>query len=236
MNVLITSAASDLAQQVATALSEEHTLRLTELQPVENIEGNFVQSAFGHDEATNELVRGMDVIIHIAEVPPELLAEADDPDNYAIDYQTRCTYNLLMAASAEGVKRFIYASTLRLFEQHGEDWTVAESWRPRPSVDSFVLSKHLGEFTCREFARERKLNVTCLRLGNLVTAETAATTEYDSMWLEMNDAVAAFQGALTSSSRWDIYHIQSEFPGARFSVRTAKAEIDFNPQFVPPPR
>ena len=195
-----------------------------------------MQSALGHDEATNELVRGMDAIIHIAEVPPELLAEADDPDNYAIDYQTRCTYNLLMAASAEGVKRFIYASTLRLFEQHGEDWTVAESWRPRPSVDSFVLSKHLGEFTCREFARERKLNVTCLRLGNLVTAETAATTEYDSMWLEMNDAVAAFQGALTSSSRWDIYHIQSEFPGARFSVRTAKAEIDFNPQFVPPPR
>ena len=236
MNVLITSAASDLAQQVATALSEEHTLRLTELRPVENIEGNFVKSALGHDEATNGLVRGMDAIIHIAEVPPELLAEADDPDNYAIDYQTRCTYNLLMAASAEGVKRFIYASTLRLFEQHGEDWTVAESWRPRPSVDSFVLSKHLGEFTCREFARERKLNVTCLRLGNLVTAETAATTEYDSMWLEMNDAVAAFQGALTSSSRWDIYHIQSEFPGARFSVRTAKAEIDFNPQFVPPPR
>ena len=236
MNVLITSAASDLAQQVAIALSEEHTLRLTELRPVENIEGNFVQSALGHDEATNELVRGMDAIIHIAEVPPELLAEADDPDNYAIDYQTRCTYNLLMAASAEGVKRFIYASTLRLFEQHGEDWTVAENWRPRPSVDSFVLSKHLGEFTCREFARERKLNVTCLRLGNLVTAEIAATTEYDSMWLEMNDAVAAFQGALTSPSRWDIYHIQSEFPGARFSVRTAKSEIDFNPRFVPPPR
>ena len=236
MNVLITSAASDLAQQVAIALSEEHTLRLTELRPVENIEGNFVKSALGHDEATNGLVRGMDAIIHIAEVPPELLAEADDPDNYAIDYQTRCTYNLLMAASAEGVKRFIYASTLRLFEQHGEDWTVAESWRPRPSVDSFVLSKHLGEFTCREFARERKLNVTCLRLGNLVTAEIAATTEYDSMWLEMNDAVAAFQRALTSPSRWDIYHIQSEFPGARFSVRTAKSEIDFNPRFVPPPR
>ena len=36
----------------------------------------------------------MDAIIHIAEVPPELLAEADDPDNYAIDYQTRCTYKL----------------------------------------------------------------------------------------------------------------------------------------------
>ncbi len=234
MNILITSAGSELARNVAGALAEAHTLRLTELHPVENIVGDFLQSELGHDETTNELVRGIDTIIHIAEVSPECLAEADQPDNYAIDYQTRCTYNLLMAASEEGVKRFIYASTLRLFEQHGEDWTVTESWRPRPSVDSFVLSKHLGEFTCREFAREGKINVTCLRLGNLVTAETAATTEYDSMWLEMNDAVTAFQGALTSPSQWDIYHIQSEFPEARFSVRTAKAEIEFNPQFVPP--
>lgn len=233
MNILITSAASALAQQVATALSEAHTIRLTELHNVES-DFDFVQSALGHDEATNDLVRGVDTIIHIAEIPPDILAKADQPDNYAIDYQTRCTYNLLMAAAEAGVKRFIYASTLRLFEQHGENWTVSESWRPRPSVDSFVLSKHLGEFTCREFARERKINVTCLRLGNLVTAETAATTEYDSVWLEISDAVAAFQGALTSPSQWDIYHIQSEFPGARFSVRTAKAEIEFNPQFVPP--
>lgn len=233
MNILITSAASALAQQVTAALSEEHTIRLTELHNVES-DFDFVQSTLGHDEATNELVRGIDVIIHIAEIPPDLLAEADQPDNYVIDYQTRCTYNLLMAAAEEGVKRFIYASTLRLFEQHGENWTVTESWRPRPSVDSFVLSKHLGEFTCREFARERKINVTCLRLGNLVTAETAATADSDSMWLELNDAVTAFQGALTSPSQWDIYHIQSEFPGARFSVRTAKAEIEFNPQFVPP--
>ena len=235
MNVLITSATSDLAQQVATALSEEHTIRLTELH---NVESNFdfLQSELGHDEATNELVQGIDAIIHIAEVPNLLLAEADQSDNYAIDYQTRCTYNLLMAASEEGVKHVVYASTLRLFEQHGEDWTVTESWRPRPSVDSFVLSKHLGEFTCREFAREGKLDVTCLRLGNLVTAETAATTEHDSMWLEMNDAVAAFNCALGSSAPWRIFHIQSEFPGSRFSIGKAKSHLEFNPQFVPSPR
>ena len=236
MNILITSTGSELARNVVGTLAETHTLRLTELQPVENVVGTFVQSELGHDEATNELVRGMDTIIHIAEVPPESLVGADQPDNYAIDYQTRCTYNLLMAASEEGVKHVIYASTLRLFEQHGEDWTVTESWRPRPAVDSFVLSKHLGEFTCREFAREGKLNVTCLRLGNLVTAETAATTDYDSMWLEMNDAVAAFDCALNSSSPWQVFHIQSEFPGSRFSIGKAKSHLEFNPQFTPSPR
>ena len=233
MKILITSAGSELARNVAGALKEAHTLHLTELYPVENVEGTFVQSELGHDESTNELVRGMDAIIHIAEVPSQRLAEAEQPDNYAIDYQTRCTYNLLMAASAEGVKHAIYASTLRLFEQHGEDWTVTESWRPRPSVDSVVLSKHLGEFTCREFGREGKINVTCLRLGNLITADAAATAESDAMWLEMNDAVAAFQGALESSSPWRIFHVQSEFPGSRFSIGKAKGHLNFEPQFVP---
>ena len=233
MNILITSAGSELARNIAAALTEEHTLRLTELYPVENVEAEFVPSELGHDESTNELVRGMDTIIHVAEIPADLLANADQSDNYAIDYQTRCTYNLLMAASEEGVKHVIYASTLRLFEQHGEDWTVTESWRPRPSIDSFVLSKHLGEFTCREFGREGKLNVTCLRLGNLVTADAAANVEPDSMWLEMNDAVTAFQGAIESSAPWRIFHIQSEFPGSRFLIGKAKGHLKFDPQFIP---
>ena len=233
MNILITSAGSELARSLAEAVAESHTLRLTELEPVDT-EFEFVQSALGHDESTDELVAGMDAIVHIAEIPPNVLAASDQPGNFEIDYQTRCTYNLMMAAAAADVKHFIYASTLRLFEQHGEDWTVGENWRPRPTVDSFVLAKHLGEFTCREFARERKLHVTCLRLGVLTTAEAAAAEPFNSMWLEMNDAVTAFQGALEAPSRWGIFHVQSEFPGSRFAVDTAKGHLKFTPQFVPP--
>ncbi len=232
MNVLITSAGSELARKLADVTAEAHTIRLTELEPVDtNYE--FVQSALGHDESTNELVKGIDTIVHIAETHPELKAQAEEPENYEIDYQTRCTYNLLMAASAEGVKHFIYASTLRLFEQHGKDWTVKENWRPRPSIEGIVLAKHLGEFTCREFARERKIDVTCLRLGDIITAEDAADAEFNAMWLEINDAVAAFQGAIDAPSRWGIFHVQSEFPGSRFDIGKAKGHLKFNPQFVP---
>ncbi len=232
MNVLITSAGSELARKLADVAAESYMIRLTELEPVDtNYE--FVQSALGHDESTNELVKGIDTIVHIAETPPELKAQAKEPENYEIDYQTRCTYNLLMAASAEGVKHFIYTSTLRLFEQHGKDWTVKENWRPRPSIDGFVLAKHLGEFTCREFARERKIDVTCLRLGDIITAEDAADAEFNAMWLEINDAVAAFQGAIDAPSRWGIFHVQSEFPGSRFDIGKAKGHLKFNPQFVP---
>ncbi len=233
MNLLITSARTELACRLAAAASESHTVRLTELEPIDtNFE--FVQSELGHDESTNELVKGIDTIVHIAETPTHLKAKSEQPENFEIDYQTRCTYNLLSAAVGEGVKHFIYASTLRLFEQHGEDWTVKENWRPRPSVDSFVLSKHLGEFTCREFARERKINVTCLRLGTIVTKEEAVDTELNTMWLGMDDAVAAFQGAIQAPSRWGIFHIQSEFPGSRFIIDNAKGHLKFNPQFMPP--
>lgn len=235
MNVLITSAGSKLARRLATAASETHTLRLTELEPV-NTDFEFIQSELGHDESTDELVKGMDTIVHIAETPSELKAKSDQPDNYEIDYQTRCTYNLLMAASAEGVNHFIYASTLRLFEQHGEDWTVKENWRPKPSEDSYVLAKHLGEFTCREFARERKINVSCLRLGAIITDEEASDAEFNSMWLGIDDAVAAFQGAIDAPSRWGIFHVQSEFPGSRFNIGKAKGHLKFEPQFVPPTR
>lgn len=233
MNVLITSAGSELAHRLAVAASESHTIRLTELEPVEtNFE--FMQSALGHDESTDELVKGIDTIVHIAETPPELKAKSDEPDNFEIDYQTRCTYNLLMAASAEGVQHFIYASTLRLYEQHGEDWTVKENWRPRPSTDSFVLAKHLGEFTCREFAREGKIDVSCLRLGTIINDEEAAKAEFNAIWLGINDAVAAFQGAIDAPSRWGIFHVQSEFPGSRFAISKAKGHLKFDPQFVPP--
>ena len=47
MDILITSAGSELARNIAGALAEEHTLRLTELYPVEDVQGTFVQSELG---------------------------------------------------------------------------------------------------------------------------------------------------------------------------------------------
>ncbi|MCG9129625.1 NAD(P)-dependent oxidoreductase [Candidatus Poribacteria bacterium] len=232
MNVLITSAASELSKRLAIAASDSHTIRLTELQPIET-DFDFTQGDLGHDESTNELVKGIDTIVHIAEIPTHILTSADQPENLQIDFQTRCTYNLLMAGSEEGVKQFIYASTLRLFDNHDEDWTVKENWRPRPTTDSYVLSKHLGEFTCREFSREGKIKVSILRLGTLKTSEEVKKGEIDTMCLELNDAVSAFQGAIDAPSKWGIFHIQSEFSGSRFDIGNAKSHLNYEPKFDP---
>ena len=231
MKLLITSAASDLAQSLAAELSREHQIRLTDQIDVET-DFEFVRSDLSHGEETNHLVRGMDVVIHLAELSHTLLSESTDAANLEIDFLTRCTYNLLSASTAEKVADVIYASTLGVMERHDEDWTVTESWRPLPTTDASILSKYLGEFVCREFAREGNINVTCLRLGTLVTDDEVSTQPFDAMWLELKDAVHIFERALKApAARWGIFHVQSEFPKSRYSVLKAKDALNFSPQF-----
>ena len=231
MKLLITSAGSDLGQTLAATLSSKFQIRLTDLNDVET-ELEFVRSDLNHGEETNQLVRGIDTIIHLAAFPAGLLSASSDAANLEIDFLTRCTYNLLSASAEEKVKRVIYASTLGLMKQYDEDWTVTESWRPLPTTDPSTLAKHLGEFVCREFAREGLIGITCLRLGALVTDAEVLNQPFEATWLELGDAVHIFECALNApAAKWEIFHVQSEYPDSRFSILKAKDSLKFNPQF-----
>ena len=121
--------------------------------------------------------------------------------------------------------------------------TVTERWRPTPTTDPVILGFHLGEFVCREFARESKIEVLCLRLGPLSTVsfERPSTSA-----LFMRDAIQAIESAVSADigltgmgtrpagasapkSMWNIYHIQSGVPDARFSTATAQSELGYAP-------
>ena len=208
MKVLITSAASRLPQELANSLGEGHDVRVTDAQQVSS-DLDFVRSDLDHSTATNELVRGIDVIIHSGEVDPASSVSEQ------LDYQTRCTYNLLWAAAEEGVARFVYLSSLSLMHGYDAELAVTERWKPLPTPEPAVLCYHLGEYVCREFAREAKTNVVVLRLGEL-TDEADPSPSRSALYLD--DAVQAVEKALTAKlSGWlDIFHIQSAVPNARY--------------------
>ena len=234
MNILITSAASALAADLAATFASEHNVRLTDVRDV-STPFPFVRSDLGHAAATDRLVEDVDVLIHLAECYSKFADgstdNAADSANRLIDYQTRCTYNLLLAASEAGISRCIYASSLSLFTGCEEDWAVDEHWRPRPSPETSILAQHLGEFVCREFAREGRIAITCLRLGKLEQTDHMSAQPRDPMWLARADAVHALQCALAAPPEpWAVYHIQSEFPGARFSTDKAQKAIGFAPR------
>ena len=225
--VLITSASTRLARHIASALAGEHELRLTDRVPVSGAP-EFTQCDLGHGEATNALVRGMDAIVHSGHVD-STLSVSDQ-----LDAAMRCTYNLLQAATEERVPRLVYLSSLRLMGGYAENLAVTEGWRPIPTTETSDLCYHLGEFVCREFARERRLEVVCLRLGELAWGDAPASTSA----LFPDDAAEAVRRALSadlsegyagSVSAWNVFHIQSAVPNARFLTAAASRRLGYEP-------
>lgn len=235
LKVLITAGMSRLSQELTTALGENHDVVLTD-RINESTNTPFIRSDLGHDESTNTLVSGMDVIVHnIEEV-------AGTTASQQLDRAMRCTYNLLWAATMEKVQRFIFLSSLRIMGGHSEDLVVTERWRPAPTPEPSVLSYHLAEYVCREFSRERKVAVICLRLGNLTWDDAAPSTSA----LYPNDAIQAVEraveweneedhsmqrwnGIVVDLTGWDIFHIQSEVPDARFLTTAGQERLGYAP-------
>lgn len=216
MHILLTSAASPLTRYLADALAADHAVRLTERVHVET-EHEFAKSPLDHDGSTNLLVRGTDAIVHVAEPLPDEDAHAQ------IDYTTRCTYNLLMAAHEEGVPRVVLISTLELLAGYDERYIVDERWRPLPTTEPSILAKHLGEFTCREFARERKVSVVTLRLAPVAYPDDANT---DPTAVAAPVVAQAVNAALTAETRpWAIFHIAPDVPHPHFPATLAKQEL-----------
>ena len=151
MKVLITSARDNLAGQTANSLGDDHEILLTDREDV-STRFPFVRSDLNHTAPTNDLVRGVDVIVHSGAVDPR--ASISDQ----LDYQMRCTYNLLKAAWEEGVPRVVSSSA------RCGSWKATTRRMQSPSVGNrrprwsrgMSCACHLGEIVCREFARERK--------------------------------------------------------------------------------
>ena len=220
MKILITSAGSRLSKELAASLSGSHEVVLTDRVEV-STPHKFVRSDLGHDESTDDLVKGVEAIVHSGEPDPDADVSAQ------LDVAMRCTYNLLWAASEQRVPRFIYLSSLAILNKYGEDLAVTESWRPVPTTDARDLSHHLGEYVCREFARERKIDIVCLRLGDLTWDESGAAS---SSALYPDDASQAVSKALTSDATgWDIIHIQSAVPNARYLIKAARESLGYSP-------
>jgi len=230
--VLVTSAHGELARIVAAELGRDYRVRLTAPTPVETAH-ELVPSDLSHDESTRRAVGGVEAVVHVAEPP------LGGDEAAAIDYRTRCTYNLLGAAVEEGVRRVVYLSSLRTMHGCEPGFRVDEDWRPLPAPEGGGLSHDLGEFTCREFARRGDLDVIVLRLADVVPAGAGGNGVTDSAWIHPRDAARAVSAALARPSadqlartgHWAIFHVWSHGPSPRFPILKAQKTLGYRPAF-----
>lgn len=228
MRVLITGGATRLARDLAKTLSVRHDVVLTDRGELPAGDGYAVETAtLSHTGATNDLVRGMDAIVHGADTG------LGENESDRLDLAMRCTYNLLWAAAEEGVARVVLLSSLQVLDGYDEDMTVTETWRPVPTTDLDVLSPHLSESVCREFGRERKMGIICLRLGDLVWGDESEEVRSSSA-LYFDDAAQAVERAmaalrLAAGPDWKVLHIQSAVPEARYTTNNAMNFFEYSP-------
>tara|TARA_B100000700_G_scaffold76927_2_gene86278 strand:+ start:194 stop:865 length:672 start_codon:yes stop_codon:yes gene_type:complete len=212
LNLLLTSAASSVAQLLASALGDTHKLRLTDLRA--KATGEIIANDLDHGGDIDDLLEGIDAIINIG------YQGQVGSEKALIDYHTRAMYNLLWSASESGVKRVINVSTLRLFENYEENLAVTEKWRSTPSSqDIELLAAHLTECVCKEFARDRMIQAVNLRFGWPFDSSDKADTARISTDL----AVGAVNAALESQEliHWQDIHVQSKVENQRYLTNTA---------------
>ena len=229
MNVLITGAESRLGQVIAKELAQGNRLRLwgDGEAPAGLVEGDewFTGDVRDPDVAWRA-VRDMQAIIHTGEPPGKLPDDDLACEQTLLDLRTRGTHVLFKAGVEAGVKRFVYGSTLEVFEAYPDDVYISEMWRPMPSIDKFQLTRYLGEMTAREFARDFPVAVTVLRLGKLVVEEEVDGQEPDLMWVDYRDAAQAFRLALSRDAqsqlmwnrRFAVHHICANIPNPKYLV------------------
>jgi len=122
----------------------------------------FVEGDIRGDALVTRLVKGIDVVYHLAAQSTVMGAE-QEPE-YALTTNVLGTFNILRAAQAAGVKRVVVASSR---EVYGEPDTVpVAEGAPLKAANVYGLSKVAAEMCCRLF-QARGLSVAILRLANV---------------------------------------------------------------------
>jgi UDP-glucose 4-epimerase len=164
MRVLILGGAGDVGRHLTKDLSQSgHEVTVLDRAPMvpeinENRSITYLQADITNRASVNEAVQGKDVLIHLA------WSFADAPHT-VFGEDLIGHINLLEAASASGVSRFIYTSTATVYGRavfHPVTEThpclVEEARKPL-----YGLGKHTAEKLCNLYHKERGLPTTIFR-------------------------------------------------------------------------
>lgn len=161
MHVSITGGLGFIGSALGSALSDAgHDVRLVDIRDHGFVPGiDYLKGSVLDTDDCRTTCEGMDVVVHCA-ATHEASAIAKNPLG-SIELNVTGTLNLLRAAIATGVKRFIYLSSGKVF---GDPETL-------PSVESdlsipretYALSKMTSEYYCQTLQAESDIEVVIIR-------------------------------------------------------------------------
>jgi nucleoside-diphosphate-sugar epimerase len=177
--VLITGAAGHVGSELCKDLRKDHLLRMLDINPISpGPNSEALQGSVTDWEMIQRTVQGVDAIVHLAIYPPAKQEPRQQLLQGEIDVDVKGTDMLLYAAKQAGVKRFVYTSTLNVYDAHypNEGEFLRDSDEPL-SRSHYGTAKHLAEELCRYYALTQGLSTIVLRLN---------TVTFPAVWLASN--------------------------------------------------
>lgn len=187
----------------------------------------------GHDlldpAAVASLVKGVSAIVHLAPLAVANAASGDSGE--PLDAAARGTHVLFKAALEAGVTHVVQGSTLAVMDTYPDDLEITEQWRPRPAPEPAHLAPYLAELVAREFTRDvsldRLLHITCLRFAPLGDAAGDLTASQAAEAITKALAKHRDQASRSRGHRFQILHIASPSPTARYASGLATRTIGY---------
>ena len=169
MRFLVTGANGFVGNYLcAELLRQGHSVRAavrSASSPIDNAENAEVVVTGAIDGETNwaDALRDVDTVIHLAARVHVMKDTAADPLAEFLKINLQGTANLAYQAAASGVKRLVYASSIKVNgEQTAETRPFVESDKPDPQ-DAYAASKWRAEQALQLVAQESGLEVVIVR-------------------------------------------------------------------------
>jgi UDP-glucose 4-epimerase len=216
MRILVTGSSGQLGAEVARQLAPEHDVAGIDVRPGEwTMQVGDVADA----DLLSDLLRGVDVVIHIASLHAPHVGQRSMQD--FVETNISATLRLLEAASAARVRRFVYTSTTSVYgyslvPDADEAVWVTENLPTRPR-DIYDITKLAAEEVCRLLARERGLPTICLRVARFFEQAPDLMAGYRLYrGADVRDIAAAHAlAACNEDIAFDIFNISARSPFQR---------------------
>lgn len=162
--VLVTGAAGRIGSAFVRSQHDRFDLRLGDLDTarLSQADGELIHLDVTDPAACMRACAGIDTVIHLAADP---LPDADFHTSL-LPTNMIGTYNMFLAAKAQGCKRVVFASSAQAVEGYPLDVQVHEGMPPRPK-NMYGVGKAFGEALAAFFAYESTLVTVAVRIANV---------------------------------------------------------------------
>jgi len=186
----------------------------------------WIQGDLRDSNAIDKACRSVDAIIHIAALHGKAWKETGD--DVGFDVNVTGTKNVLEAAVKNGLKRFVFTSSIRAtghFSFTAKYYPIDETKQCEP-INLYGLTKKLGEQMCSYYSNKYRLSTICLRPGVILT-----DVDTDRRWkllfngVDIRDVAKAHLLALESDKniKHEVFNITADSKLSKISFDKFKS-------------